>query len=35
MLSHLQLSEGTVVLLDETKLEPGEVRLSFIDRLVS
>lgn len=27
MLSSLQLSEGTVVILDETGLEPGEVRL--------
>lgn len=30
MLSNLQLSDGTVVILDETKLEPGPVRLNFI-----
>lgn len=26
MMSKLQLSQGTVVVLDETKLEPGQVR---------
>lgn len=33
MMSKLQLSQGTVVVLDETKLEPGQVRSLGFARL--